>query len=304
MPSSHEDIYDFLAEAFRSQDRPQVDYGYMMDLAEKEGHLDVFEIPKGAMANAMKVRGVKVVDGLFQYPSVDGLTFDPAEEGYDPFLKAAKKAVGNAEYPLPTDELLQRCGAHSSAAPLTLLKHHLKRVGVHWLPGVGYWRAPQYTNKSGRIVSKRLKSERTQAMIDAFEKNGWPLSGKDIEKHTGGIATTKYISNYVKRAGEALVASIGYGLYVPADLKGTSTIPMSANVADLVRGIDVEQIIDDKEDHQVYRIMLLASKFGYVKLKKSRTTRSGVRCQTIRIKWTQKGRDFMKEASKRTSDEF
>jgi hypothetical protein len=304
VPSQFDEIYDFMAGRFREIGRPQVSMDAILSEVEAEGFIDVWQIPRGSIANAMKLRGLEVGSGSLRLPKHEGEHFDPVETDYAEFKAAAKRIMAEAEYPLQMGELIDRTGLHAAAAPLSAMQYHLKQVGIFWLPGTGYWRHPQYTDPSGRSVSKRIRSDRVEKLVSLFEEHGWPISGKEAEQWTSGVVTSRFMTRYANQAGSSRIKGIGSGLYVPVDKAEEGRLPMSRNVVEAVAGIDDGAILDDKDTHRLFRIMLVAERLAWVSLKRSRTTRDRTRRQTIKVRWTDEGRRNIARLTKDTADEF
>ena len=304
MPSQFAEAFDYMAARFRELGKPSMSLDAILSDAEEQGFMDVWEMPRGGIGNAMKVRGLEVRNGQLMFPEHDGEHFDPVETNFAEFKEAAKRVMEEAEYPLPTAELIERAGLHASAAPLASMQSHLREVGIYFLPGVGYWRHPQYTDPAGRVVSKRMRSDRVKTLVSLFEEHGWPIAGKDAERWSQGIVTSRFMTRYANQAGEARIAGIGSGLYVPIDRAEEAPLPMSRNVVEAVLAIDEETVLDDKDTHRLFRIMLVAERLGWVTLKKSRTTRDRIRRQTARVTWTEEGLKNLRRMNKNTADEF
>lgn len=302
MPT-HDTIYDFMAARFRALGEPVYSLERVLLDAEQAGYTDIWEMPKSGIANAMRVRGIEVANGIMSLPQLDGEHFDPVATDFADFKAAAHRVLAQVVMPVPTHDFIGMLGLQRSAIPLAGMRSVLLDQGIHHLPGVGYWRSPQYTSPDGWTVSKRIRSVRINALNELFEQHGWPIVGKDAEQITEGVVTSRFIAIYAAR-NMGIVRSIGVGLYVPSDKWADKTIPMSRNVADALLDIDGTTQIDDKDHLRLFRIGLLAVKLGWATARKSRTTRDRIRRQTMVLKWTEEGINQLRRAVKRTADTF
>ena len=301
---SHNTIYDYLAERFRTLGGKPVALDDLILDAEREGYGEIWEVPRQGMVNAMRSRGIVVANGVAQFMGGEGENFDPIATDYSEFKEAAKAVLDIAEYPVPPEDLIARTGLHLAAIPMASMHFHLRQIGCHFLPGMGYWRNPQFTDATGHVVARKIKSERVNALLELFELHGWPISGPEAETWTSGLVTAAWLSRYCYTDG--LVKGIGSGLYVPADkaVPEYGPIPMSRNVHDALAALDKDELIDDKDHLRLFRIALRAERLGWAKVKLSRTTRQGVRRQTMRVTWTSDGREALARAAKTTADAF
>jgi hypothetical protein len=304
MPS-HATIYDFMAERFRALGDPTCKLERIIADAEHAGYVDLWEMPRQGIVNAMRARGIVVANGIMSLPEFEGDHFDPVKTDYAEFVTAAKRIIAEAEYPIDTLDLVEATGLATAAAPLATMRHYLRKEGVHYLPGVGYWRHPQFTTKSGRIISRHCRSERTQALLDYFEVSGWPIAGPDAERETGGLVTSRFLARHATTEESArMVQGIGSGLYVPMGQDKRQALPMSHNVAKALLELSPEEIIDDKEHLRLFRLALILERKGFATTKKSRTTRGGVRRQTARVALTEAGRKMIEKIARLARDEF
>lgn len=301
----HETIYDYLAARFRQLGGKPITLDKLMMDAEQDGYGDIWEVDRIGVFNALRARGIELTEGVVKFPEIDGENFDPIATDYRDFKSAAKAVLDLAEYPVPTHDLIGRVALHSSAVPLSSLRYHLRQVGIHFLPGLGYWRHPQFTDAAGRTVSRKIRSERIVELLAMFEHKGWPITGREAEAWSNGLVTSRYLTLYA-RGLTPMVRPIGSGLYVPADkIEPENTrIPMSRNVVEALQAIDATKQIDDKDHLRLFRIVLLAERLGWAKVKRSRTTRDGIRRQTMRVTWTDEGAKQLRRAAKATADAF
>lgn len=311
MPT-HDTIYDFMADRFRAMDATEYSLDRILLDAEQAGYTDIWEMPRAGIVNAMRIRGIEVANGVMALPQIDGEHFDPIATDFAEFKAAARRIMAEASMPVPTHEFIGMLGLQRSAIPLASMRKVLYDEGIHHLPGVGYWRAPQYTHPDGWTVSKRIRSARAIRLNELIETHGWPIVGLEAEQITNGLVTSRFISLYASQQ-HAMLKGIGSGLYVPTDKWEPDTIPMSRNVADALLDIDEGMKIDDKDHLRLFRICLRAQKLGWATLHMSRTTRGHVtrngetvplRRQTMQVTWTELGLNQLRRAVKRTADVF
>ena len=165
--SPHETIFDYIAEAFREREEETVTVEALPDEAVLAGFIEAWDIEREALANAMSVRGIALQNGVLSEIAAPE-NFDPLSGGYEEFLKVAVKIINAAEYPIDALDLISLSGLATEAIPMASLSHYLKRVNIHLIPGVGFWRSPDYTDPSGRIVSRRPISEKVAAVMRYF----------------------------------------------------------------------------------------------------------------------------------------
>lgn len=299
----HETIYSFIEAQFRALNVPEYSLSRLVLDAEAEGYGDVYEIPTLALVNAMRARGLDVRNGIIGLPAVDGEHFDPIATSFERFVSAARTILRDAEQPIPAHRLIAQVNLPAAAVPYAGMADYLKEVGIYHIPGVGYWRAPQWTMPDGRMISKRIHSERTIRLRDLFEQIGWPIVGREAEAMTDGLVSSVWLSNYAGSGGIAL--GLGIGLFVPRDvLTKDRPLPMSANVAQAFADLDDDAVINDKDHFRLFRVALKAAALGYLTVRKSRTTKGGKRVQTMRLTWTEEGLVQLRKAIHRTADVF
>jgi hypothetical protein len=302
--TSHNVIYDYIADKFRNDEREEITLDELLLDAEFEGFGDIWEIPKQGMANAFSARGLVLADGKLSFPVNEEGPFDPIENNYGDFINKAVEVLKAAEHPLDMATLASMVDMHKATVPYGSMQTLLAPHGFHFLPGLGYWRHPQFKNPDGSIVSKRYKSERKNALMEAFEKYGWPISAKDVEKQTGGLANGRYIQRETQ-VGNPIVKSIGSGLYVPVSEMEGQKIPMSINVVREVLSLQDGSLIVDKPTTRMFKLMLVLHRAGWVTSKKSRSTFDGERCQSQRVTLTELGKkELQKMLPVKASDDF
>lgn len=302
MPT-HDSIYDFVADRFRALEATEYTLERLLLDAEQAGYFDAWDIPRVAMAGALRMRGLELKDGIVSLPHIEGEHFDPIATDFAEFKKAAARVINEAAMPIPTHEFIGMLGLQRAAIPMASMRQVLTAEGIHHLPGAGYWKSPQYTHPDGWTVSKRIRSKRAEALNELIEQHGWPIVGLDAEQLTGGLVTSRFLSQYAY-SGHGFIRGIGSGLYVPADKWAADTIPMSRNVADALLDIDETTKLDDKDHLRLFRICLRAEKLGWATIKLSRTTRDRIRRQTMQVAWTIEGIEQLRRAVRKTADAF
>lgn len=301
--TKHNVIYDFMADRFRELDSQPIELEKLLMDAEREGFGEIWDMDKHGMANALQARGLVLLSGTVKLPDVEGTPFDPVVTGYDDFTKRAQDIMASQTVPLEADEIVSLVGLQRAAIPFSNMKFHLKKVGIHYIPGVGYWRYPQYTLEDGTFVSKRCRSERKAQLVEVFRKHGWPITGRDATVWSEGFVTSRYL---VKQAqiNHARISGLGSGLYVPRDQTERWRIPMSRNVVERILSIDPRELIRDKPELRIFRILLLMERKGMATLARSRSSVGNERCQTLRAKLTKEGRETLERMSQSSQDEF
>ena len=296
-------IYDYLANRLLELGEGRTIEKLFAD-AEDAGYPDAWDLDRHGLHNAMKVRGFVVSGGSILFPvDHDGDTFNPVATDYATFVERAKIAIDTAGRPVDTAELIERCDLVSAATPGARMRKVMADAGYHYIRGAGYWIAPQYTTPGGQVVSSRIKSRRVAAMLDAFETHGWPLAGQELPELTKRLVTSSYASRYALKPG-ARIASIGSGLYIPADLVDEKPFAMSRNIIEAIKALQPGDLLDDSDNLRLFRIGLVMSKLHMADVKMSRSIRAGKRVQTMRIKLTTKGERIISHKSATAQDAF
>jgi hypothetical protein len=306
MTSQTEAMFDDMAARYEARGLPAVAVEEIIAETAEAGFLDPWTFSSTAtLANGLRVRGLVIKSGMIEREDAAPVeNYNPVLTDFEEFTKAAKRVIDEAEYPVDAMDLATRTGLASEAIPYATMKTHLRRVGIWFIPGLGYWRAPQYTDPSGRIVSKHVRSERIKALLECFETQGWPITGVDAERHTGGKVTSRFLSRYAAGSGSETVKGIGSGLFVPADKLTKAGLPMSANVAAALAKLDPETVIDDLDHLRLFRIAMIMERRGLATIRKSRSSRSRKRIQTMRVTLTDAGKKMVDKIARRGRDEF
>lgn len=293
-----------MAARFEARGLPAVAVEEIIRETADAGFGDPWGYSPVSLANGLRPHGLAIRSGMIEREDAPAENYNPVLTGFDEFTKAAKRVVDEAEYPVDAMDLATRTGLVSTSIPYATMKTHLAKVGVHFIPGLGYWSAPQYTDPSGRIVSKHMRTERVGQMLSTFEKQGWPITGQDAERHTGGVVTSRFMSRYAAGAGAQTIKGIGAGLFVPADKLGDGPVPMSPNVAAALLALDPETVIDDHDHLRLFRLAMILERHELATIRKSRTSRSRVRIQTARVTLNEAGKKMVEKIARRGRDEF
>lgn len=304
MATNLETLYDFIAQRFRTLGENECKLERLIADADAEGYLAVWDVHRSVYTNALRARGLECRNGIVHYPKDGESFYDPVTTDYVAFKRTAAQVVAAADAPVPSPELVRATGLSRASIPYPNMKRVLADVGIYYIPGLGYWHAPQYTTPEGRIIAKHIRGERAVALYEAFEKRGWPLAGAELERWTSGLVNSRFLTRYAH--SNRSIAGIGSGLYVPADRIGELPIPMSGHALTELRAmLDPTKVIADKDNLRLFRIVLLAQRLGWLRARLSRTTKNARRRQTIRVeKWTEEGRRQLERAERRTTDAF
>ncbi len=301
--SNHSDVYEFIAAEYRKSGDTHIELNDLLIKAADEGYGEVWQISKHGMANALAARGLELKNGVIHLPRYEGGNFDPVVTDYEEFLEAAKEVMDGQTQPLETMELVSLTGLTRAAVPLNTLASKLQRIGVYFIPGVGYWNSPSYTLENGKVLTRRCRSDRLAGLLNLFEIHGWPIAGRDAEAWSNGLVTSRFMTIAANQP-HARIAGIGSGLYVPVDRAADKPLPMTPNIADKLLELDMKTLVRDKPEVRFFRILKVLERLGIVKAKHSRSTHDGKRCQSIRAKLTKPGRIEIKRLCTAVQDEF
>lgn len=272
-------------------------------LAEK-ADVTLFDISPDALRNAMLQRGVLIKDG--KASAYDGHDFQvTVAASFRRFVERALDIIENSLEPVTAVELIGMVGLVEGAMPLSSMSHHLRKVGIWHIPGVGFWHRRHYVDGNGILYGARPGSEQSGAVMEAFKEYGWPMTAEDIEATTRGKVTRRYVTQAVKRPWPDIL-SIGYGLYVPAGAARRAGLPISRNLAKAFLDLDPDELIDSKDNTRMFRLCDLLQRMGYGISKPSSTVRDGKQRRTVYFKLNDTGRKALSElvGKKKPDDEF
>lgn len=300
--SRHDALYDLIVEVVAKAHPEPVPLEAALQAAENAGLSGGWAIPRFPLTNALHMRGVKLANGML-CRDVPAPEFEPLTIDYTAFVEAAVRVITEATAPLTAIEIIGMSGITGEAIPSGSLSALLKPHGIYLIPGVGFWRGPQYIDPSGRIVTARAQSDAVREVLGHFERHGWPILGSAVQEETEGGVTSRYIARLVAKGESDAVAGIGSGMYVPYALRTVKPLPVSPNVARAM--LDVEgNAIDDKDHLRLFRLALILERHELATLKKSRTTRGGLRRQTAIIVLTDEARQWLESIASGPRDAF
>lgn len=259
-----------------------------------------------ALAAAMAMRGLSVDRGRI----IAGREVEPElppRADFAPFVMAAKEAIDMATKPIPAGDLIGMSGLASSALPAEGIAHHLHAAGIYLIPGAGYWKLPQYANDRGELFYARPKSDKVRLLLDAFERQGWPLSGEEIERLTDKKVTSRFVTMQAARPIHAPIKSVGSGLFIPAGAAPTTErpVPMTSAVAEALIDVKPNDPIYRAEDVRLYKLAAILARHGLATVKDVWKVRAGRRQRAVTMELTEAGFAALKGLDRRVQkDEF
>lgn len=262
------------------------------------------ELEELAFRNAMMIRGVLVEHGMCKV--YEGHDFkDTIPTAFRKFSARAVEIVEMEDAPVPAAELIARIGMSEGAMPLGALRRNLQRVGLNFIPGLGYWHKKHFIDAAGTIYGKQPGSKRREAMLAAFQSYGWPLTNVDIQAATRGYVSRHYVVMTAKQPYPDIL-SIGYGLYVPAGAAKRAGVPMSKNIARAFLELDPGEAIDAKDNTRMYRMCKLLHEMGYGLARYSNTRLDNKQRRIAYFTVNKTGRRRLKDVvgRKKPADEF
>lgn len=288
-----------ISEAFWNASKPAVPLEDLLNAADAEA----WDMPKETLATALAVRGLTLANGMVSETG-DAAPLEPVKADYSVFLRRAREAVEIAEQPLSAAELIGMTGLSTEAVPAASMAHHLRTVGVFFIPGAGYWRNPQYASERGEVWYARFTSKKLRRVMELFKDHGWPLAGADIERLTAGEVTSRFMSVEAHRTKFAAVRSMGGGLFIPTGAAVRSGIPMTHNVAAAILDINPREGVARDDDVRLYKIAAVLERHNLAKVKYTTTTRGGRRVRLVYVDLTEHGYRTLRKIDKRSNDEF
>lgn len=273
-------------------------------LAEKANVKIPASIEEFGFRNAMMIRGVLVKDGFCR--KYEGHEFkDTIAVGFKKFSARAVEIVEQADAPVPAVDLIAMVGMSEGAMPLGSLKRYLRRVGIHFIPGLGYWHKKHFIDAGGTIYGKRTGAKYREHILEAFQTYGWPLTNVDIEAATHGRVSRNYVVMAAKQPWPDMV-SIKYGLYVPAGAARRAGVPMSRNIAEALLDLSPDEALDAKDNTRMYRLCHLLHEMGYGIARHTNTRRDGKARRLAYFTLNETGRRRLNDVigRKKPEDEF
>ena len=149
-----------------------------------------------------------------------------------------------------------------------------------------------------------ITDKRVRSIMRYFDSHGWPVAGRDAERDTAGIVSSRFLARYSTGGGRQHVLALGAGLYAPVDKAGTDPVPVSRDVAQAVLALEADEVIDDHDHLRLFKLAMILERKGLATIRKSRTTRAGIRRQTIRLALNEAGRSMLEARARLAKDEF
>lgn len=289
--------------------------GYFSEQRKQAMRLDVIlealgivslDMDKNAISAAMSVRGLSYEDGRIVRAHEIAPELPPKSD-FSPFVRAAREAIDMATRPIPAGELIGMSGISTEALPAEGIINHLHAAGLYHIPGIGYWKYPQYANDRGELFFAPPKSQPARRMLEAFAKHGWPLAGEEIERLTNGEASSRFVSLQAGKPTHALIKSVGGGMFIPAGAVATRErpIPMTSANAEALIDADPAEPIFRAEDVRLYKLATILARHGLATVKDVWKVRAGRRQRAVSMELTEEGFAALKGLDRRNQkDEF
>lgn len=265
------------------------------------------ELRDGALAAAMAARGISFEDGRLYSPKA-AAAVEPASADYKPFIAAALEIIDMATAPIPAAEMVGATGIAASAIPRGGFSHHLTAAGIHYIPGAGYWKAPQFVGDDGEFFYAPPKAKKVRIMLECFKLHGWPLAGEDVERLTSGAVASRFVTLHAAKAGgSAVIKGIGNALFVPAGAMETPErpVPISPGVAGELLKLTPADKIFRSENVLLYKLARVLERHGHAKVFGRFLVRNGRRQRAVSLELTEAGFNAIKGLDRRLiKDEF
>lgn len=291
-------LHNALATAFRSSGEPSMSIDELLKSCAEE-HPEAYDATRPQLANALSARGMTLVNGIVRLTANEQEP-DNGPAGWADFKRAARRAMQWRSEPMAAMDIIAETGLTEAQVPYAHMESVLASIGMHFIPGHGYWKFAIYSDGFSRIVETADTPRRIGPVIDMLRQYGWPLAGKDIERWSKGKVTAVAVSQEAYR-GNIYIRPIGRGLYVPADQKGD--LPLSANVADrLLRLLDDDWLTTD--DVRIYRLACVLGASGMATVRHARQTHSGRKLQAVSFTPNRKGMAVLLRAARRPAEVF
>lgn len=298
--SATEFQFDQIANAFYEKGKATI------PLEEILRDLDLWQwdVKAKALTSALAMRGLTLINGELSATG-DAASFIPVKTGFDAFIRAAKNALDMVERPVPAAELIGMTGLASEAVP-EHLAYHLRRVGIYHIPGVGYWRHPQYATTRGELLASSPKSKIGTRIVETFQLHGWPLAGEEIEKLTAGEVTSRTMSQQTQKGPNRVALTLGNSLFIPAGVVATDSqpIPMTANVVEIIMDHPQTVPIFREDNVKLYKLAFLLAKHNMAVIREHWERRGGRQSRAVTMALTEDGRQIIAGMDKRRKDDF
>lgn len=296
----HDELFDHLVYTFRRLGVTQIS---LEELAEK-GDVHIATIDKEAMRNALLYRGYEIKDGLVRAYEGHGYK-TTVSMAFRKFSERAAEIIDTAGAPIMPADLVRMVGLVEARVPLSAMTYHLKKVGVWFIPGIGYWHKRHFVDERGVLYGHSVNDKQSMALYDAFKEYGWPMTAIDLDAATNGVVTSQYLKSATARSWPDII-SVGYGLYVPAGAARRVGFPMSKNLAEAFIDLKYTEVIDSLDNRRMYRMCDLLQKMGYGVTRRSNTVRDGKQRRTAFFKLNETGRKALSGllVNRKPQDEF
>jgi hypothetical protein len=290
--------FDALADAMKRSNALTLPIEELCRIAS----VDIWDTPKQALANGLMVRGVVVKKGEARL--YEGPEFEPVgEPDFREFIKAAKRVVNEAGRPVSIGDIVSASGIVSIAPSIEHMT--MRKAGLHFIPGLGYWKAEQYIAPDGTLYWREYRSTKINALMEAFRQYGWPLHSSDIEALTNGEVKRDNLVTIKNGAASNVIHSVAHGLYVPIAAAIQVGAPISKNMAAVVMRLHPRERVMRDANMRLYRVLvwLGREKYGDCRETHARLQRGLRYYCTFRL--SDKGeRQLRRVLGKREQDEF
>lgn len=270
--------------------------------------LDIWEwgVPKKVATTALATRGLTLKNGEISETG-DAAPLLPVASGFEPFLRAAKDAIEMVEKPVSAPELIGMTGLATEAIPSESLAYHLRRVGIYYIPGAGFWRYPQFATPKGELWATTPRSKQGKRIMDTFRDHGWPLAGEEVERITAGEVSSRFMSQQAHKRNHRLVAGVGNSLFVPAGVAATADmpVPVTHNVVAAILDHSPAAPLYRDADVKLYKLASILARHGLATVKQGWSRRHGRQTRIVFMELTEAGFRTLSGLDKRTrKDEF
>lgn len=293
-------LFNLITLKFRELGTPMTKLDPILAECVTEGFPNAWEVPKQEIENALSARGIALSNGFLSAPASNATAY-PGSAGYRDFQNAARRAMRMKYEPVMAVDLIDATKMSGEAVPYANMKEILSHIGIRFIPGHGYWKHAIYSEPFTRTVSVSVSPRRINGVIPLFRQYGWPVSGREVERWSNGVTTSRSMSHEASKEN-IFIRPIGMGMYVPADQP--DAIPMSCNVAERMLNIKPDEWIIDHDDLRCYRIAKLMARQGLAEIKESRSTRRTIRYQRLLFTPNRPGLAMLLKAARRPAEVF
>lgn len=293
-------LFQCVAAKFRMSGEPEVKVEEILQECADEGVPLAWEISRLELANGLSERGLILQNGVLS-EATDARSIHPQSSGYAEFQTAAKRALRWRDAPIEAIDLVDVTGLAGEKIPWSGMREVLERCGLHFLPGLGYWKHPIYSDPFLRSVVVAKSPKRIGAVVPLFQQYGWPIAGRDLAGWSKNVLQARSVASEASR-GNMFVRGLKMGLYVPADRPGD--LPMSVNVADRMLDYGPDEWIRSDHDLRSFRIAHLMARGGMGSIKIGRVAGLDRRPQRLLFEPTREGLRKLLRAARRPAEVF